>query len=87
VEAIGNAVPPNAAALYTLIVIVAAAAEVFATTIDSTLNTALEEAALLANDVAEVVESDTDDVLPITVVTFTKFGADIGYSPRLAENV
>jgi hypothetical protein len=65
-----------------LIVIAAAAADVFATTSDSTLNTVLEDAALLAKDVAPVVVKDTEDVLPITVVTFTKFGADIGYSPK-----
>ena len=65
-----------------MIVIVAAAADVFATTIDSTLYTAFEAAALLAIEVAEVVVKDTEDVLPITVVTFTKLGADIGYSPK-----
>jgi hypothetical protein len=37
VEAIGYAVPPRAAALYTLIVMLAAEAEVLATTIESIL--------------------------------------------------
>ena len=64
VEAIGNAVPPRAAALYTLIVILAADAEVFATTIESILYTNPLEAALEAKDVAEVVVNDTDEVLP-----------------------
>ena len=64
VEAIGNAVPPRAAALYTLIVILAAEAEVLATTIESILYTNPLEAALEAKDVAEVVVNDTDEVLP-----------------------
>ena len=64
VEAIGNAVPPRAAALYTLIVILAADAEVLATTIESILYTNPLEAALEAKDVAEVVVNDTDEVLP-----------------------
>lgn len=64
VEAIGNAVPPRAAAEYTLIVILAAEAEVLATTIESILYTNPLEAALEAKDVAEVVVNDTDEVLP-----------------------
>ena len=64
VEAIGNAVPPRAAALYTLIVMLAAEAEVLATTIESILYTNPLEAALEAKDVAEVVVNDTDEVLP-----------------------
>ena len=64
VEAIGNAVPPRAAAEYTLIVMLAADADVFATTIESILYTNPLEAALEANDVAEVVVNDTDEVLP-----------------------
>ena len=64
VEAIGNAVPPRAAAEYTLIVMLAAEAEVLATTIESILYTNPLEAALEAKDVAEVVVNDTDEVLP-----------------------
>ena len=64
VEAIGNAVPPRAAAEYTLIVMLAADADVFATTIESILYTNPLEAALEAKDVAEVVVNDTDEVLP-----------------------
>ena len=64
VEAIGNAVPPRAAAEYTLIVMLAADAEVLATTIESILYTNPLEAALEAKDVAEVVVNDTDEVLP-----------------------
>ena len=64
VEAIGNAVPPRAAAEYTLIVMLAAAAEVFATTIESILKACPLDAALDAKEVADVVVSDTDEVLP-----------------------
>ena len=64
VEAIGNAVPPRAAAEYTLIVMLAADADVLATTIESILYTNPLEAALEAKDVAEVVVNDTDEVLP-----------------------
>jgi hypothetical protein len=63
-EAIGKAVPPRDAALYTLIVMLAADADVLATTIELTLSTVPLAAALLAIDVADVVLSDVELVLP-----------------------
>lgn len=65
VEAIGKAVPPKAAALYTLIVMLAADVPlVFATTIELTLYALPLEAALDANDVADVVDKETDELFP-----------------------
>jgi hypothetical protein len=63
-EATGYAVPPRAAAEYTLIVIVAVAPVVLATTMLSILKTLPLEAALLTRDVAEVVVSEVVLVLP-----------------------
>ena len=74
VEAIGNAVPPRAAAEYTLIVMLAADAEVFATTIEFTLNAIPLDAALDMSEVAAVVVKETEDAFPLIVVTLTKFG-------------
>ena len=74
VDAIGNAVPPRAAALYTLIVMVAADAEVLATKIEFTLNAIPLDTALDANEVAEVVVKETEDMFPLIVVKFARFG-------------
>jgi hypothetical protein len=52
----------------------AADAEVFATTIEFTLNAIPLDAALDANEVAEVVVKETEDMFPLIVVTLTKFG-------------
>ena len=65
VDAIGKAVPPKAAALYKLIVMLAADVPlVLATTIELILSTVPLAAALLAIDVADVVLSDVELVLP-----------------------
>jgi len=65
VEAIGNAVPPKAAALYKLIVMLAADVPlVLATTIELTLSTVPLEAALDASWVADVVDKETDALFP-----------------------
>jgi hypothetical protein len=65
VDAIGKAVPPRAAALYTLIVMSAALVpSTLAATIELILKTFPLEAALLTNEVAEVVVRDVLDELP-----------------------
>ena len=65
VDAIGNAVPPRAAALYTLIVMSAALVpSTLAATMELILKTLPLEAALLTNEVAEVVVRDVLDELP-----------------------
>jgi hypothetical protein len=65
VDAIGNAVPPKAAAEYTLIEMSAAVVpSTLAATIELILKTFPLEAALLTKEVAEVVVRDTLEVLP-----------------------
>ena len=65
VDAIGKAVPPRAAALYTLIVMSAALVpSTLAATMELILKTFPLEAALLTKEVAEVVVRDTLEVLP-----------------------
>jgi len=84
VEAIGYAVPPKAAALYTLIVILAADVPlVFATTIELILYTLPLAAALEASDVAEVVDNATDKLPALIVVTLTMLGFAIFYLPLI----
>jgi hypothetical protein len=65
VDAIGYAVPPRAAWLYTLIVMSAALVpSTLAATMELILKTLPLEAALLTNEVAEVVVRDVLDELP-----------------------
>jgi len=65
VEAIGNAVPPSAAALYLLIVMSAAFVPSMLATISALiLNILPLAAALLTIDVALVVDNDTLALLP-----------------------
>jgi hypothetical protein len=65
VDAIGKAVPPKAAALYTLIDMSAALVpSTLAATMELILKTLPLEAALLTNEVAEVVVRDVLDELP-----------------------
>jgi hypothetical protein len=63
-DAMGYAVPPRAAAEYTLIVILAAEVVVLATTMLSTFRTKPLEDALLTKEVAEVVVRDAFEMFP-----------------------
>jgi len=89
VEAIANAVPPRAAALYLLIVMSAAfVPSTLATIMVLILNTLPLEAALLTIDVALVVDSAVLELLPTMVVTPTRFGLAmlLPYSPKTMLN-
>jgi hypothetical protein len=63
---------------------VAAEPLVLATTMDSILYAAPDEAALDARDVAEVVVKETDEVFPTIDVTLIRFGADIIVSFKIS---